>query len=78
MHALWLRPGSHFMQLAPYGFSPDGEHLIRGDYYNLVAAVAGCTTRWDLPLPSGRQSNIPRANSARVPFSNLASNNNRK
>ena len=44
-HALWLRPGSHFLQLAPYGFSPDGKTLIRGQYFEEAAAAAGATTR---------------------------------
>ena len=45
-HVVWLRPGSHLIQLAPYGWAPDGRHLIRGDYFGEAASAAGATYRY--------------------------------
>ena len=51
---LWLRPGSHLLQLAPYGWSPDGVTLIRGQYFEEAANATRITYRCDVIWMPGR------------------------
>ena len=52
-NALWMRPGSHLIQIIPYGWvirpawNPDKDWLIRGRNFKQLSRAAGLTYRWD-------------------------------